>query len=84
MNKAACHIAAGIAVCTMLHAGPGFASRPSMAECFEGSDFIANAALSRDAGMSSEAFIKLAMIQLMLNRLVPSETDAKFHYREAA
>jgi putative transposase len=34
--------------------------------------------------LSSEAFIKLAMIQLMLNRLVPSETDAEFHYREVA
>lgn len=33
---------------------------------------------------SSEAFIKLAMIRLMLNRLVPSETDAEFCYREAA
>ena len=33
---------------------------------------------------SSESFIKLAMIQLMLNRLVPSETDAEFHYRKAA
>jgi putative transposase len=43
--------------------------------------------LSKDRGksvLSSEAFIKLAMIQLMLNRLVPSETDAEFHYREAA
>jgi hypothetical protein len=25
-----------------------------------------------------------AMIHLMLDRLVPSETDAAFHYREAA
>src|SRR3954463_8988636 len=33
--------------------------------------------------LSSESFIKLAMIQLMLNRLVPSETDAEFRYREA-
>jgi transposase len=32
---------------------------------------------------SSEAFIRLAMIQLMLNRLEPSERDAEFHYREA-
>jgi transposase len=33
---------------------------------------------------SSEAFIKLAMIQLMLNRLEPTGRDAEFHYREAA
>ena len=33
---------------------------------------------------SSEAFIKLAMIHLMLNRIEPTGTDAEFHYREAA
>jgi putative transposase len=33
--------------------------------------------------LSSESFIKLAMINLMLNRLQPDETDAEFHYREA-
>lgn len=33
---------------------------------------------------SSEAFIKLAMIQLMLNRLHPKETEAAFRYRPAA
>ena len=30
--------------------------------------------------LSSESFIKLAMIQLMLHRLEPSDTDAEFRY----
>jgi transposase len=33
---------------------------------------------------SSEAFIKLAMIHLMVNRLEPKETEAGFRYRPAA
>jgi putative transposase len=33
---------------------------------------------------SAEAFIKLAMIHLMLNRLDPKDTEAEFHYRPAA
>ena len=33
--------------------------------------------------LSAEAFIKLAMIHLMLNRLEPKETDAEFQYRTA-
>jgi len=34
--------------------------------------------------ISSEAFVKLAMIQLMLNRLEPKATDPAFRYRAAA
>src|SRR5438045_1842173 len=34
--------------------------------------------------LSSETFVKLAMIHLMVKRLEPSGTDAEFHYREAA
>jgi transposase len=34
--------------------------------------------------LSSESFVKLAMIHLMVKRLEPSGTDAEFHYREAA
>jgi putative transposase len=43
--------------------------------------------LSKDrekSTLSSESFIKLTMIQLMLNRLRPSKADLAFHYRSAA
>src|SRR5947209_17408591 len=43
--------------------------------------------LSKDrekSTLSSEAFVKLAMIHRMLNRLEPKHADAEFHYRAAA
>jgi transposase len=36
------------------------------------------------SSLSSESFIKLAMIQLMAHRLEPSETEPEFHYRSVA
>lgn len=33
--------------------------------------------------VSAEAFVKLAMIHLMLNRLQPKDAEAEFHYRTA-
>ncbi|HEY2968355.1 MAG TPA: hypothetical protein VGK75_08295 [Casimicrobiaceae bacterium] len=73
MRKAFCYIVVGVAVCALLCAGSSAASRPSMAECFEGSDFIANAALSRDAGMSSEAFIGRMEQDFVVIQDFPSE-----------
>jgi putative transposase len=43
--------------------------------------------LSKDrerSALSSESFIKLAMIQLMLHRLRPSDAEPAFHYRNVA
>ena len=47
----------GSAVIGLLSALCAFASQPTLSECVEGSDFIGNAALARDAGMPAEKFI---------------------------
>ena len=52
---------------------PVSASRLTMAECFEGSDFIANAALARENGMSRAAFIGRLEEDLELIRSYPPE-----------
>ena len=70
----ACHgLVAGVAICAWLCADFAVASRPTMAECFEGSDFIANAALSRDAGISSEAFLGRMEDDFVAIQTFPSE-----------
>ena len=46
-------LAAVLSVC----AGPAIAHRPSLQECREVSEFMRNAALSRDAGMLREQFL---------------------------
>jgi hypothetical protein len=48
----------GMAVVGMLHASCSAASQLTLSECVEGSDFIGNAALARDAGMTEEKFIE--------------------------
>src|SRR5271154_6771050 len=57
MQRASHLLAAGVALCALFGAGLASAGRPSLGECFEASDFIANAARARDAGMSSAAFL---------------------------
>jgi hypothetical protein len=53
--------------------GTASASRPSMNECFEGSEFIGNAALSRDAGMPATAFLDRMEEDFVLIRAFPNE-----------
>lgn len=57
MRQASGYLAAGVAALVLICADSAGAGRPTLAECFEGSDFIANAARSRDAGMSGQAFL---------------------------
>ena len=47
----------GMAVMALSSALCAVASQPTLSECVEGSDFIGNAALARDAGMPEEKFI---------------------------
>jgi hypothetical protein len=49
------------------------ASVPTLADCFEASDFIANAALSRDNGMTRDAFIDRLIGDFAAIRAFPAE-----------
>jgi len=73
MTKATRVFAAGVAVCACLYSLSGAAGRPSLSECFEGSDFIGNAALSRDAGMPADAFIERMEQDFALIHAFPNE-----------
>lgn len=72
MRPARC-LAAGIAVGTCLYALCGVAGRPTMEECFEGSDFIGNVALSRDAGVAPAAFLGRMQDDFAAIRAFPSD-----------
>ena len=73
MANVARFVAAAIAVCACLYPLSGAAGRPSLSECFEGSDFIGNAALSRDAGMPADAFIERMEQDFTLIHAFPNE-----------
>jgi hypothetical protein len=73
MGKASAWIAIAVALGALFGAGCAAAGRPSLAECFEGSDFIANAARSRDAGMSQAAFVDRMEQDFSVIQSVPSD-----------
>src|ERR1700682_1769985 len=56
-----------------LYATPGISGRPTMEECLEGSDFIRNAALSRDAGVAADAFLDRMSEDFLVIRAFPAE-----------
>lgn len=58
MTRTLVMLTRGLAVVGMLHASCSYAGHPTLSECVEGSDFIGNAALARDAGMTEEKFIE--------------------------
>jgi len=66
-------IAMSVGVAAWFFALASFASRPTMEECFEGSDFIGNAALSRDAGIASGAFLGRMEDDFIAIRAFPNE-----------
>ena len=66
-------MAVALAVAGWLAAGDATASAATLTDCFEGSDFIANAALARDNGMSRDAFLDRLEQDLFAIRAFPSE-----------
>jgi hypothetical protein len=73
MGKASAWIATAVAFAALLGAEDAAAGRPSLAECFEASDFIANAARSRNAGMSEAAFVDHMEQDFVAIQSVPSD-----------
>jgi hypothetical protein len=63
----------GLGLLVAVSAFPVFAGRPTMNECLEGSDFIRNAALSRDAGLAADAFIDRMRGDFIAIRAFPTE-----------
>jgi hypothetical protein len=66
-------LALGFVFCCAIHATPGIAGRPTMEECLEASDFIRNAALSRDAGIAADTFLDRMSEDFLVIRAFPAE-----------
>jgi hypothetical protein len=66
-------VVVGIAAVGCLYPICAGAGRPTLSECFEGSDFIGNAALSRDAGMPADAFLARMQQDFTLIHAFPDE-----------
>ena len=73
MKSATRRIAAVIAVYGCVLAHPCFASHPSLTECLEGSDFVGNAAVSRENGVSAQKFIERMQQDFTLIHAFPQE-----------
>ena len=80
-----------LAAITAFAATNASASTLSVADCFEGSDFIANAAVARENGMSRDAFLDRLEEDFQLIQAFPpalrwfahDEDDARFLYQSA-
>lgn len=61
------------AAALLLATGSALAHKPTVQECREAGEFIRNAALSRDAGMTRSAFMDRLLGDLMAIRSHPAE-----------
>ena len=62
-----------VAAAALSLAAIAHASAPTLAECLEGSDFIANAAIARDNGIAREAFVDRLEADMTLIHAFPPE-----------
>ena len=65
-------LALGLFFYCAIYATPSISGRPTMEECLEGSDFIRNAALSRDTGIAADAFLDRMKEDFLVIRAFPS------------
>ena len=73
VTAVACKVSAVACLCVAAFAPATVGATPSMQECLEGSDFIANAALSRDNGIPADQFLDRLEGDFMLVRSFPNE-----------